>query len=145
MKKYLITGFSGVVFGVGLAISGMTKPEVVLSFLQLRDLGLLFVLFPAAIIMALAIYFLKGKRAPATNVKRGKRDYKLGGHTVLGGVFFGLGWGISGICPGAAFASVGIGNYPILVAIITMALGSWLYFLFAKHFPQSHFVKDREE
>ena len=144
MKKYIITGLSGIIFGIGLALSGMTKPEVVLSFLQLQDFGLLFVMLPAAAIMAVAIWLRKGKKAPATNVTCGKRDYKLGPHTILGGVFFGLGWGISGICPGAAFASIGIGNYPIIVAIIFMAIGSWSYFLFAKHFPKSRFVKNRE-
>ena len=142
--KYIITLISGIIFGVGLAISQMTKPEVVLSFLTLQDLGLLFVMFPAMIIMMIAILVFKGKKAPGTKIKRGKRDYKMGPHTIAGGIIFGLGWGISGVCPGAAYASIGIGNYPILVAIISMAIGSWLYFVFAQKFPESRFVKTRE-
>lgn len=44
---------------------------------------------------------------------------------VAGGSIFGVGWGLSGICPGAAYNSVGIGNYPVLVAIAGMFVGAY--------------------
>jgi uncharacterized membrane protein YedE/YeeE len=44
-----------------------------------------------------------------------------------GAVVFGLGWGLCGVCPGAALAGVGMGNSPILIAIAAMLLGAWLY------------------
>ena len=50
----------------------------------------------------------------------------LGRGTILGAVLFGLGWGISGVCPGAALASVGIGNYPIFLALGGMFLGAYV-------------------
>ena len=54
-KTNLIVLFGGILFGFGLAYSGMTKPEIVISFLQLKDLGLIFVLGGAALVTAVAI------------------------------------------------------------------------------------------
>jgi uncharacterized membrane protein YedE/YeeE len=44
---------------------------------------------------------------------------------LIGGMMFGVGWGLSGICPGAAHASLGIGNYPILWAVVGILLGAY--------------------
>ncbi len=144
-KKMLLILFSGIIFGFGLALSNMAKPEVVLSFLQLKDFGLLLVMLPAAIIAGITFHVLLGKRAPWTNLKYGKRLYPLGRNTLIGGILFGLGWGISGICPGAAYASLGMGNYPIIAGIVAMAAGAASYHLFAKHFPKNTLVKDHNK
>lgn len=53
--KHIFVFIGGVLFGFGLAISGMSKPEIVLSFLQLKDLGLLLLLGGSALVTALAI------------------------------------------------------------------------------------------
>lgn len=117
----------GLIFGFGLAISGMARPEVVLDFLQLEDLGLLFVMGGAAvvagIIFAVATRYLD--RAPLTASVYTRRMKEFDRNVVVGGSIFGVGWGLSGICPGAAYASVGIGNYPILWAIGGMFLGAY--------------------
>ncbi|MFN9569095.1 MAG: DUF6691 family protein, partial [Cyanobacteriota bacterium] len=42
---------------------------------------------------------------------------------IPGAVIFGVGWGLSGVCPGAGLASLGLGNWPMLLAIVTMLLG----------------------
>ena len=120
--------FGGLVFGFGLGFSEMAKPEVVLKFLQLQDFGLIFVMFGAAIVAGLT--FEVGTRvektAPLTGEKFGKRVKDIDQHLVMGAVIFGLGWGLSGICPGAAYASIGIGNYPILVALLGMFVGAYV-------------------
>ena len=117
----------GLVFGFGLAVSGMVRPEVVLDFLQLEDLGLLFVMGAAAVVtgltFALATRYLD--RAPLTASAYTRRVKELDRNVVLGGSIFGVGWGLSGICPGAAYASVGVGNYPVLWAIAGMFLGAY--------------------
>lgn len=118
----------GLIFGFGLALSGMARPEVVLDFLQFDDFGLLFVMGGAAIVtgltFAVATRYLD--QAPLTGATYRRRVKDLDRNVVIGGSIFGIGWGVSGICPGAAYASVGIGNYPILWAIAGMFLGAYL-------------------
>jgi hypothetical protein len=118
----------GLIFGFGLGYSHMARPEVVLDFLQFQDFGLLFVMGGAAGVSALA--FAVGTRlldrAPLTGRPYTRRLLSLDRNVVVGGSIFGVGWGVSGICPGAAFASLGVGNYPILVALGGMFLGAYV-------------------
>lgn len=118
----------GVVFGFGLGLSQMYRPEVVLRFLQLSDLGLLFVMGGASLVAgtAFAILSRTGRRAPLTGAEFGKRLKTMDRNVVLGGGIFGVGWGLSGICPGAAYASLGVGNLPILYGVLGMFLGAYL-------------------
>ena len=121
----------GLVFGFGLALSGMTRPEVVLSFLHLEDLGLLLVMGGAVAVTALAFGLgprllqtpLQGSFEPAGGALRKS--------TIAGAVVFGLGWGLAGICPGAMLASLGTVNWPILFAIAGAFLGAYLQGRFA--------------
>ena len=117
----------GVLFGLGLGYSEMTHPEVVLSFLQLADFGLLFVMGGAAVVVGVVIAVMSrsGRVAPLTGTPYGRRLKSMDRNVLVGGSIFGVGWGLSGICPGAAYASVGIGNYPILVAIAGMFVGAY--------------------
>jgi hypothetical protein len=117
----------GLVQGFGLAYSGMARPEVVLDFLQFEDLGLIFVMGGAAVVSGVLFVAVPRllDRAPLTGDPHGRRARSMDRNVVVGGVVFGVGWGISGICPGAAYASVGVGNLPILWAIAGMFLGSY--------------------
>ncbi|MCD2199026.1 YeeE/YedE family protein [Halobacterium sp. KA-4] len=117
----------GLVFGFGLALSEMAKPEVVLDFLQLEDLGLVFVMGGAAIVSGLSFFVATRylDRAPVTGTRYSRRLKDLDRNVVGGGAVFGVGWGISGICPGAAYASLGIGNLPILWGVAGMVLGAY--------------------
>jgi uncharacterized membrane protein YedE/YeeE len=123
----LVVLLGGIAFGVWLAVSEMAKPEVVLDFLQFDDLGLLFVMGGAAVVSGLS--FLVGSRvldrAPLTGRVYGRRLKEFDQNVVVGGVVFGVGWGISGICPGAAYASLGVGNLPILWGVAGMFLGAY--------------------
>jgi uncharacterized membrane protein YedE/YeeE len=117
----------GLVFGLGLAISGMARPEVVLDFLQFDDFGLLFVMGGAAVVTAItfAVATRYLDRAPLTAAAYTRRVKEFDRNVVAGGVIFGAGWGLSGLCPGAAYASVGIGNYPVLLGVLGMFLGAY--------------------
>jgi len=125
LNAVYITG--GMLFGLGLALSQMARPEVVLNFLQLKDLGLLAFLLTGAVSVGLLfeIAVRRNIEALITGQKLGKRVKDLDRRVVFGGIVFGVGWGISGICPGAAYASIGIGNFPALVAIAGMLLGAY--------------------
>jgi uncharacterized membrane protein YedE/YeeE len=117
----------GLLFGFGLGYSQMARPEVVIDFLQLQDLGLLFVMGGAALVtgttITLATRYLD--RAPLTADPYEKRERSLDRRVLVGGAVFGIGWGISGLCPGSAYASLGIGNYPILLGLVGMFLGAY--------------------
>ncbi len=118
----------GVVFGFGLGLSQMYRPEVVLRFLRLSDLGLLLVMGGASVVAG--VVFAVGSRtdrtAPLTGREFGKRVKSMDRNVLLGGGVFGVGWGISGICPGAAYASLGVGNVTILYAVVGMFAGAYL-------------------
>jgi uncharacterized membrane protein YedE/YeeE len=117
----------GLVFGFGLGFSHMARPEVVLDFLQFEDLGLLFVMGGAAAVSALGFVVVPRlrTRAPLTGDVYRRRLKRFDRNVLTGGVVFGVGWGLSGICPGAAYASLGVGNWPILWAIAGMFLGAY--------------------
>jgi hypothetical protein len=64
-------------------------------------------------------------RAPLTGRAYTRRVKSMDRNVLVGGAVFGVGWGVSGICPGAAYASVGLGNLPILWAVLGMFLGAY--------------------
>ncbi|WP_458187259.1 DUF6691 family protein [Haladaptatus sp. NG-WS-4] len=129
----------GLIFGFGLGYSHMAQPEVVLDFLQFEDLGLLFVMGGAAAVTAvtftIATTFLD--RAPLTGSRYKRRLKSFDRNVLIGGGIFGVGWGVSGICPGSAYASVGLGNYPMLLGVGGMFLGAYLQGLWRKHRSES--------
>jgi len=118
----------GVIFGFGLGFSQMARPEVVLNFLQFEDFGLVFVMFGGAAVTGVTFVLaprLLG-RAPLTGDSFERRLKSFDRNVLVGGAIFGVGWGISGICPGAAYASLGVGNVTILWALAGMFLGAYL-------------------
>jgi len=56
-----------------------------------------------------------------------KKNKPVKKNTIIGAVIFGIGWGLSGICPGSALASIGIGNLPILYGIAGMFVGAYAF------------------
>jgi uncharacterized membrane protein YedE/YeeE len=118
----------GMIFGFGLGFSQMARPEVVLNFLQFEDFGLLFVMFGAAIVSGVAFAVMPRIRdsAPLTGDRYERRLKPFDRNVLIGGAIFGVGWGLSGICPGAAYASLGIGNVTILWALAGMFAGAYL-------------------
>jgi hypothetical protein len=118
---------SGVIFGFGLSLATMIQPKVVLSFLRLRDFGLLLVLGGAAFVTLLA-YQLAPKlmKKPVLEAKFGKHSSVMNQSTLVGAAIFGVGWGIAGVCPGPAIAGLGTGNWPLLISVAAMAAGAYV-------------------
>ncbi len=119
---------SGALFGAGLSVSRMVVPEVVLDFLLFRDFGLLLVLC-SAVAVTFVTYQLMPRVmhrpwfTPAFEqrpTEQSRRD------TVLGAALFGIGWGISGVCPGPALASLGVGNWRVAIALAGIVVGAYL-------------------
>lgn len=115
----LVTLVVGLIFGFGLALSGMTHPEKVLGFLDVAgawDPSLLFVLGGAVSVTLLSFRFiLKLKKplfAPAF-ILSDLHDIDKG--LIVGSTLFGIGWGISGYCPGPAIALFAAPNWELWV------------------------------
>ena len=125
--KNVIVFIGGIFFGFGLAFGGMSKQEIVLSFLQLKDLGLLLLLGGSAAVTAITINVIpKILKKPLLGGLFKKRTRSLTRRTIIGAVIFGVGWGLSGLCPGSAIASLGVGNLPSLIGIGCMFLGAYI-------------------
>ncbi len=117
----------GALFGLGLSVSTMVKPEVVLDFLLLRDLGLLLVL-GGAVMVALLFYQLAPRwlKKPVLEPAFGKHPAALNARTLIGAAVFGAGWGLCGVCPGPAVAGLGVGNWPLLIALAGICVGAYI-------------------
>jgi len=125
--KHVVVFIGGLFFGFGLAFGGMSKQEIVLSFLQLKDLGLILLLGGSALVTAITINLIpKLLKKPILGGEFKKRKRTLNKRTVIGAIIFGVGWGISGLCPGSAMASLGVGNLPVLIGIIGMFVGAYI-------------------
>lgn len=119
---------SGTLFGFGLAVSSMVLPETVLCFLCFSDWGLLLVM-AGAIAVVLPVYRWAPRllRRPLLGKAFGTHVGRLQRDTLVGALFFGVGWGLSGVCPGPAIASLGTGNWPTLYALAGIAIGAYLH------------------
>jgi uncharacterized membrane protein YedE/YeeE len=133
MKANLIVALiAGILFGFGLAYSNMVRPEVILAFLRFQDFGLLFVLGGAAGVTALAYYVLpRLMRKPVFGSAFGRHPSEMNRRTIGGAALFGVGWGLSGVCPGPAIAGLGVGNSPLIIAILGMLAGAYVQGFFA--------------
>ena len=127
MKGNAVAGLAGALFGVGLAVSGMTRPEKVANFLDLAgswDASLMFVMVGAIGVHLVASRVLRRRPAPAFEERwhlptRKDLDAKL----VVGAALFGVGWGLGGYCPGPGLVSAGAGSLAALVFVGGMTLG----------------------
>jgi uncharacterized protein len=125
----------GLIFGIGLCVSGMTHPDKVLGFLDLAgawDPSLAFVMAGALAIGFVGFGLAKRRRrdifgAPLALPERGAIDRRL----LLGSAIFGIGWGLAGICPGPGLVDVGFLEPRALVFVAAMAIGMVMYNLVA--------------
>ena len=127
--KRLVAFVAGSLFGIGLFLSGMTDTSKVQGWLDLFgnwDPTLAFVMGGAMIPMFIAWKFTDGRKPiyaenfPARNQSKVDRDL------ILGSVLFGVGWGLAGLCPGPAIASLGFGGAQSALFVLSMLVGMWL-------------------
>lgn len=120
---------SGTLFGVGLALAGMTRPEKVIGFLNFFrgwDPSLMFVMGGAIAVHALAWRMLKGRPSPLLGGRfmvPTRRD--LDARLLVGAAIFGVGWGLGGFCPGPGITSMVTATPSVAVFIITMLIGNF--------------------
>lgn len=128
--KPLMGYVAGLLFGLGLAISGMTDPARVLGFLDLFgawDPTLMFVLGGAVVTNFIGYRMVLKRPAPlyAQAFQLPTRQ-DLDGRLLGGAALFGIGWGLSGYCPGPALASLGGLSVPLAAMLVAMVAGWFL-------------------
>lgn len=131
--RSLATLAAGALFGFGLSVSTMIRPEVVLSFLRLSDFGLLLVM-GGAVMVVLLVYQLAPRlmARPLLDNHFHTHPSVWNRNTAMGAALFGVGWGLCGVCPGPAIAGLGAGNWSLLWALAGIALGALVQGLRAK-------------
>jgi uncharacterized protein len=117
----------GLVFGIGLLISGMTEPSKVLGFLDIFgawDATLAFVMAGAVAVSTIGFALARSRAAPllaSSFAWPTRRD--IDAPLVIGSALFGVGWGLGGICPGPALVDLAGLGAPIMIFVAAMVLG----------------------
>jgi uncharacterized protein len=130
-KSWVAACISGILFGVGLAISGMTDPRVVQGFLDIFGAfnpRLIFVLGGAVGVTMLVFRFVLKQEKPIYESEfqlplRQHIDVKL----IAGAALFGIGWGLAGYCPGPALVGLTGGMKEAFFFVPAMLIGSFVY------------------
>jgi uncharacterized protein len=126
----------GLIFGIGLLVSGMTEPQKVLGFLDVFgawDATLAFVMAGAVAVAGIGFAFARRRSAPLLAPSFGWPSRSdIDTPLLAGSALFGIGWGIAGICPGPALVNLAGLSAPIVVFVFAMLLGMLGYELWQR-------------
>ena len=121
---------SGVLFGFGLAISSMINPAKIVGFLDITgnwDPSLAFVMGGAVFVTAVTFRVVLKRPTPMfANTFELPSKIDLDGKLIFGAAIFGIGWAVSGLCPGPAISSIILLDENLLIFICTLLLGSFM-------------------
>jgi uncharacterized membrane protein YedE/YeeE len=139
--KIVFQFFAGLLFGIGLILSGMTDPSKVIGFLDLLgtwDPSLAFVMGGAVLVGFVGFYLAKRRtitllEEPIHWPEQEDIDKKL----IIGSLIFGAGWGLAGFCPGPALVNFAAGQSEAIVFVIAMLIGMGIHKLFNRQHPQN--------
>lgn len=131
MLQIVMALLAGLVFGIGLILAGMTDPSKVIGFLDLAgawDPSLAFVM-GGAILVGLVAFRFAGKRQKSLlgGAMRLPTATQIDRRLLLGGLAFGVGWGLAGYCPGPALASLASGAAEPLIFTVAMLAGMGVF------------------
>ena len=131
MKRAILAGLTGIIFGLGLAVSGMMNPAKVIGFLDFSgnwDPSLMFVLAGATGITAL-LYprVLRSEKPMFDNLYHIPEKAGIKPMLLIGSAIFGIGWGLVGLCPGPVFTLLTLGYWEVWVFFGAMIAGMGLY------------------
>ncbi|WP_050526687.1 DUF6691 family protein [Pseudorhodobacter aquimaris] len=127
MKRNIFSFLAGGIFGAGALVSGMTDTTKVQGWLDVFgawDPTLAFVMGGAILPMVIAWRFAARRSASVLGTSLpGPSSTKLDNNLITGSVLFGMGWGLAGLCPGPAMASITFGGWGGLLFLSAMAAG----------------------
>ena len=130
MKNIFVPLISGIIFGIGLVIAGMTNPSKVMGFLNVFgnwDPSLMFVM-GGAIIVSMPTFLIIGKKMPAPlfNKEEGfsqQLKKNIDSPLIIGSSMFGVGWALVGFCPGPAISVLTQVDGNVFIFFIAMSIG----------------------
>jgi uncharacterized membrane protein YedE/YeeE len=125
--NYLAQFIAGLIFGTGLVVSGMIFPDKVLNFLDIAgqwDPSLAFVMGGAVTVTFIGFRYAFSRTKPVFAARfliptKQSIDRRL----LSGAALFGIGWGLSGLCPGPAISSLAMANPRVLIMLVAMIIG----------------------
>jgi len=121
----------GLLFGIGLILSGMTDPGKVIGFLDLLgawDPSLALVMGGAIAVGTVAFAVARQRSTSFLGgVMHLPQPGRIDRQLVLGSLVFGVGWGLAGFCPGPALVSLGSGEPKAAVFVVSMLAGMWIF------------------
>ncbi|MEO6015360.1 MAG: DUF6691 family protein [Devosia sp.] len=128
-----VAAIAGLLFGFGLYISQMVDPLKVLRFLDFTaiptggwDPSLAFVMGSALIVMFIAVRIGRTRQAPLFDVSFHEPEFnRIDAPLVIGAALFGVGWGMSGICPGPAISLIAFWPSNLLIYLLALFVGSY--------------------
>lgn len=125
MKSTLAALIAGLLFGAGLLLSGMVNPAKVIGFLDITgawDPSLALVMVSAILVSWMGVQLaLRG--TSDSDATGGPPPRGIDRPLLLGSALFGIGWGVTGFCPGPAIAALGMGFWPAAVVVVGMLVG----------------------
>lgn len=127
MQRTVLAGVIGLIFGTGIALSGMANPAKVLNFFDIAgtwDPSLAFVMGGALLVTAIGYRLVLHRTRPVCEAKfHLPTSRKLDLPLMAGSAVFGIGWGISGFCPGGAIPALGLGETSAWAFVGAMLVG----------------------
>lgn len=136
MKRFLASFIVGLIFALGLGISGMTQVSKVFGFLDVFgnwEPALIFVMAGAILVHAVGYYFVTKRDKPVLDEKFNiPKKRKITGSLVGGAFIFGVGWGLAGFCPGPAMVSLATFELRPLIFVVAMLVGMKVFAFVAK-------------
>jgi uncharacterized membrane protein YedE/YeeE len=137
--KNLVALVAGILFSLGLILSGMTRPSKVQGFLDIFgnwDPSLLFVMGGAILVHGVSYRWIKRMPRPVLDSKFYLPDsQKLTPALVIGSSIFGIGWGLGGYCPGPALVSLASLQWRPIEFVVAMIAGMFLFQAFNYAYP----------
>lgn len=128
--RLVLSYLAGLIFSVGISVSGMINPAKVLNFFDIAghwDPSLAFVMGGALAVTSLGYGFLFRRQRPVFASSYNLPDTQLINARLLGGAaLFGIGWGIAGFCPGGALPALGAFNLQAGLFVIATLSGMWI-------------------
>ena len=126
----IISLLCGIIFGIGLTVSQMINPAKILGFFKIFgywDPSLIFVIIGALIISSPFFHLFKNNNKPIFYEKFSySQNKEINKKLIIGSSLFGAGWGLAGLCPGPAIASLALLNINSATFVVAMFVGFYL-------------------